>query len=82
MPGIDPKKIRTQIIEVNSKLQALLDLFGRKEHVEQDLEILYGITSRAEFAMAASQIETINASLAQATVTAKALYKNAKLVAR
>jgi hypothetical protein len=82
MPGIDPKKIRTQIMEVNSKLQALLDLFGSKEHVDLDLEILYGITSRAEFAMAASQIEMMNASLAQVTVTAKALYKNAKLVAR
>ena len=82
MPGIDPKKIRTQIMEVNSKLQALQDLFGKKEHVELDLEILYGITSRAEFAMAASQIEMMNASLAQVTVTAKALYKNAKLVAR
>jgi hypothetical protein len=32
--------------------------------------------------MAASQIEMMNASLAQVTVTAKALYKNAKLVAR
>jgi hypothetical protein len=82
MPNGDPKKMRTQIIEVNSKLKALLDLFGSKEHVELDLEILYGITSRAENAMATSQIEMVNALLTQATLTTETLYKSAKLVAK
>jgi hypothetical protein len=82
MPNGDPKKIKTQVMEVNSKLQALLDLFGSKKHVEEDLEVLYGITSRAELALATSQLEMMNALLTQVTITTKALYENAKLVAK
>ena len=82
MPNGDPKKLKTTVMEINSKLQALLDLFGSKQHVEQDLEVLYGITSRAEFAMAASQLEMANTLLAQATLTTQSLYSNSKLVAK
>ncbi len=82
MPNDYPKKMKTLVMEVDAKLHALLDLFGSKEHVEQDLEVLYGITSRAEFEMAASQLAMTNALLTQATQATKALYKNSKMVAK
>lgn len=82
MPNGDPKKVKTLVMEINSKLDALRDLFGSKEHVTQDLEILYGITTRAEFSMATGQLEMTKALLAQATITTKALYKSAQQVAK
>ena len=82
MPNGDPRKVKTLVAEINTKLQALLDLFGAKEHVENDLEILYGITTPAEHLMAAHHLEMTNALLSQATVTTKALFKSSKLAAK
>ena len=82
MANGDPRKMKTLVMEVNSKLHALLDLFGDKEHTELDLEILYGITTPAEHLMAAHHLEMTNAMLAQATLTAKALAKSSKLAAK
>jgi len=82
MPIDYPKQMKTTVMEVNSKLHALLDLFGSREHVTEDLEVLYGITSRAEFELVATQLQAINTQLAQATAATTTLYKNAKLVAR
>jgi hypothetical protein len=82
MANGDPRKMKTLVMEVNSKLHALLDLFGDKERTELDLEILYGITTPAEHAMAAHHLEMTSAMLSQATLTAKALAKSSKMAAR
>ena len=82
MPNGYPKKMKTLVMAVNTELQALLDLFGAKKDVERDLEILYGITSVAEFGLAASQLEMTKALLAQATLNTKTLYKSAKQVSK
>ena len=80
---MDPKLLHSRIMSVNSKLSALLDLLKGPSSDEKkwaDLEVLLGITSRAEFAIALSQLETMEALVSQTTISAKALYENAKLM--
>ena len=78
---MDPKLLHSRIVAVNSKLSALLDLLKGPSSDDKkwaDLEVLLGITSRAEFAIAVSQLETMEVLISQTAVSAKALYENAK----
>jgi hypothetical protein len=85
MPGPDPRRLKTQVVAVNSKLEALLKLIGHQGTAEDKweyLEILFGITSRAEYELAASHLDSMQAALTQVEVAAKALKATAKVVTK
>ncbi len=81
---MDPK-LKAKAIACISDLEALLELLkGGKSEEERWrlLEILFGITSRAENALVATQLDAMRAVVSQAAVMAKGLERNTKLIAK
>ena len=79
------KRLKSKVVAVNSKIEALLKLIGH-QGTEDDrweyLEIIFGITSRAEFELTASHLDSMLAGLSQVEVAAKSLKATAKVVAK
>ena len=74
--------LKKKFIAVNDKTKALLELLsgkGSEEDRWRDLETLYGITSRALYRVAESELETMATLITQVTASAKALNASAHL---
>ena len=81
---MDPK-LRAKVVACITDLEALLELLKGGQSEEERwrlLEILLGITSRAEFGLVASHVDQMRGAIQQVAVSAKALEKNAKLISK